>query len=169
MVTAAAAPLRSSARPLVMTVLGAAATAAVIGIPTDVIANPWFTRKVPVRASDVVVLIALSVVTGALAATYATSEHRAAGPGRVGLGSGILGWFAVGCPVCNKLGVALLGVSGATGVFALLQPALGALAVTLAIVALAVRLRAIRRAACPTPGLGSRPPGRAEKARTRSC
>ena len=34
-------------------------------------------------------------------------------------------WFAVSCPVCNKVVVALLGASGATSTFAPLQPALG--------------------------------------------
>jgi len=28
------------------------------------------------------------------------------------IGSGIVGWFAVGCPVCNRIVVALLGASG---------------------------------------------------------
>jgi hypothetical protein len=64
------------------------------------------------------------------------------------IGSGIVGWFAVGCPVCNKIVVALLGASGATSSFALAQAALGAAAVALAAAALAIRVRAIRRGAC---------------------
>ena len=59
------------------------------------------------------------------------------------------GWFAVGCPVCNKLVVGLLGTSGATGSFAPAQPALGAAAVALTAGALVIRVRAIRRGAWP--------------------
>jgi hypothetical protein len=66
----------------------------------------------------------------------------------VGIASGVLGWFAVSCPLCNPFVVALLGASGATGIFARLQPALGAVAVALGAGALALRVRAIRRGAC---------------------
>ena len=154
MATLADAPrhIGVQARTAIVAVLAALGTAVVIGIPTDVVPNPWFGRQVGVRPADVVVLIALSVVTGALASTYVVAGGSGPSAPRAGFGSGLIGWFAVGCPVCNKLVVALLGVSGATGVFAPLQPALGALAVALAGVALAARLRAIRRAACTVPG-----------------
>jgi hypothetical protein len=132
-------------------ILAALGTAAVIGIPTDVVPNPWFGREVGVRPADVVVLIALSVVTGALASTYVVAGGSGPKAPRTGLGSGLIGWFAIGCPVCNKLVVALVGVSGATSRFEPAQPFLGALAVALAVAALAVRLRAMRRGACATP------------------
>jgi hypothetical protein len=98
-----------------------------------------------------VVLIALSAITGALVATYTLAGDSGAAVPRTGLGSGIIGWFAVGCPVCNKLVVALIGASGATSTFAPLQPILGAAAVFLAAAALAVRVRAIRRGSCAVP------------------
>jgi hypothetical protein len=134
-----------------LSVLAAIGTAAIIGVPTDVIPNPLFGRNTPVHAYDVAVLIALAVLTGALVATYANARDSDTGTKRAGIGSGVLGWFAVSCPVCNKVVVALLGASGATGTFAPLQPALGAIAVALAAGALAVRIRAIRRARCPLP------------------
>ena len=140
-----------SVRAAVVAVAAAVGTALIIGIPTDVVPNPWFGREIGVRPFDVAVLIALSVVTGALAATYVVAGDSGAAVPRAGVGSGIIGWFAVGCPVCNKLVVALLGVSGATGTFAPLQPALGAAAVALATAALVVRVRAIRRGTCPLP------------------
>jgi hypothetical protein len=77
-------------------------------------------------------------------------------PPRAGIGSGILGWFAVGCPLCNKLVVGLIGASGATSVFEPLQPALGVMAVGLAAAALYARVRVIRRGSCPVPGRGER-------------
>jgi hypothetical protein len=61
---------RTHARSLIAAVLAAIATAVLIGIPTDVVPNPWFSRQIPVRPLDVVVLVALSVLTGALVATY---------------------------------------------------------------------------------------------------
>jgi hypothetical protein len=140
-----------TARASVTAVLAAFGTALTIGIPTDVVPNPWFTRVIGVRPADVVVLVALSALTGALVATYTVAGRSSAGAPRAGIGSGIMGWFAVGCPVCNKLVVGLLGASGATSSFAPVQPVLGAVAVALAAGALAVRVRAIRRGACLVP------------------
>jgi hypothetical protein len=137
-------------------VLAAAGTALVIGVSTDVIPNGLFSRQIPVRPFDVGVLVVLSLLTGALAATYGLAAPSGVANQRVGLGAGFLGWFAVSCPVCNKLVIALVGVSGATGVVEPLQPALGALAVALAAAALMARVRGIRRGACDvkavTPG-----------------
>jgi hypothetical protein len=127
------------------------ATALLIGIPTDVIPNPWFGRVVGVRPLDVAVLIALSVLTGALISTYVVAGHSGTGAPRAGIGSGVIGWFAIGCPVCNKLVLLLVGASGATRLFEPIQPLLGVLAVALASAALVVRVRAIRRGACPLP------------------
>jgi hypothetical protein len=132
-------------------VLAALGTAAVIGIPSDVIPNPWFTRQIAVDGFDVVVLIALSLLTGALAVTYALASGQTTTAERAGVGSGIVGFFAVSCPVCNKIVVGLIGTSGASGWFASIQPLLGVAAVALATAALVVRIRAIRRGACAVP------------------
>jgi hypothetical protein len=121
---------------------GAALIAVAIGVPTDVISNPWFTRQIDVRPLDYVFLALTSTLTGALLATYTLpSVSRDTGGRRAGLGAGLLAWFAVGCPVCNKLVVLLLGSSGALNYFAPIQPVLGVLAVAMAATALAVRLR----------------------------
>ncbi len=142
---------RRYARPAAIAALAALATAAAIGIPTDVVPNPWFARKVPVDAFDVSTLVMLSALTGALVATYAVAGGSPAAARRGGIGSGLLGWFAISCPACNKIVIALIGTSGATGAFAAVQPVLGAAAVALAAVALSIRVRAIRRGDCPLP------------------
>jgi hypothetical protein len=141
----------AAARLFAVAVLGALGTALLVGIPTDVVPNPWFGREIGVRTLDVLVLVVLSVLTGALVATYAVAGAAGAGAPRAGIGSGIVGWFAVGCPVCNKLVVTLLGASGVTSTFAPVQPFVGVAAVALAATALGLRARAIRRGTCPLP------------------
>jgi hypothetical protein len=131
-------------------IAAALATMAVVGISTDVISNPWFTRKVPVETFDWLVLIAISLLTGALVVTFVLGRDSLVGA-RTGVGSGVLGWFAVSCPLCNKIVLLLLGTSGATSLFEPVQPMLGAIAVLLAVGALVVRVRMLLRGSCPVP------------------
>jgi hypothetical protein len=145
-------------RPAGFGAAAAAGTAGLLGIPTDVIANPWFERKVPTRSFEVVVLVAMSLIAAAIAATYGTPAAADARLRRAGAASGVLGWFAVSCPLCNPVVVGLLGASGATGTFARFQPALGALAVAFAAAALVLRVRSLRRGTCR---IDSRPLARA--------
>jgi hypothetical protein len=66
------------------------------------------------------VLVALSVLTRALAATYIIAGSSGVSAPR----ARIDGWFAVARPVCNKLVVGLHSVSRAAGSFASTRPAL---------------------------------------------
>ena len=69
----------------------------------------------------------------------------------------MLSVFAVGCPVCNKLVLLLLGTSGAMTWFAPLQPALAVLSVVGLAWALRIRWRAT--ASCvvvPSAGVDGR-------------
>jgi hypothetical protein len=63
---------------------------------------------------------------------------------------GLLTYFAVGCPVCNKIALLLLGYAGALEWFAPVQPYLGVLALVL--LAWALRERLAGERACPMPG-----------------
>ena len=130
---------------------GAALTALVTGIPTDVIPNPWFQRMTPVRTLDVVMLPLLSLVVGSLLATYAVPAARASSTLTTGGGSGLLGVFAIGCPVCNKLVVLVLGFSGALTYFEPIQPLLALAALGLAAFALRRRLEALVSGCPMTP------------------
>src|SRR5699024_3140070 len=69
--------------------------------------------------------------------------------GVLGGAGGILGWFAVGCPVCNKIALLALGYTGALTYFAPLQPILAALSIVLLVVAVIIRLKG--QSACPVP------------------
>ncbi len=124
-------------------------SALAIGLPTDVIPNPVFGRQgTPVEPWAVPVLAITAVLSGLLAATYFRPVSDASiasddldGPGRFGGLGSLLSFFAVGCPICNKLVVIALGTSGALTWFAPVQPYLGVVALGLLLWALRVRLR----------------------------
>ena len=131
-------------------------SALAIGLPTDVIPNPVFGRQgTPVEPWAIPVLAMTAVLSGLLFATYFqlgdTVETGDSGdldrPGRFGSVGGLLSFFAVGCPICNKLVVIALGTSGAVTWFAPVQPYLGIVALGLLVWALRVRLRG--DVACP--------------------
>lgn len=151
--------------------LFALGTALLIGIPTVIIPNPIFGRDIPVVAWNYPVWLLTSLLTGMLIATYvrarpapvdpgtaggtanqdaaASDERSSDSPSRLGMAGGVLTWFAVGCPVCNKIALLALGYSGALTWFAPFQPVLAVLALALVAVALVARLRG--QVACPLP------------------
>jgi len=142
--------LRSwSSRRWSTAVVASLATALVIGLPTDVIPNPVFGRPVPVTWWSPLVLAVSAVLTGMLVATYVRAVPGVDRPARAGGLGGALAFFAVGCPVCNKLVVVALGTSGALRWFEPIQPLLAGASVALLAVALRARLRG--EVACPVP------------------
>ena len=92
----------------------------VIALPARLVPNDLFQRMTPTRPLDYVFWVAGSVLVGMLLAL--PREQRTELSGAAG---GVATLLAVSCPVCNKVVVALIGVSGALDVFAPLQPALG--------------------------------------------
>ncbi|MFP4635938.1 MAG: hypothetical protein ACLFRD_08755 [Nitriliruptoraceae bacterium] len=141
-------------------IAGAAAVALAIGLPTVMIPNPIFSRMIPVQWWNYPVWIATAALSGLLLATYVREGDAAAvddRPSRRGGLGGVLAYFAVGCPVCNKLVVIALGTSGAMSWFAPLQPILAVGALALLVVALRGRLRG--QAACAVPGSLGQPAG----------
>ncbi|MEG3616720.1 hypothetical protein [Isoptericola haloaureus] len=139
-------------RQRVVAVVAALAVGLLIGWATVLIPNPVFSREIPPVWWNYPVWILTSVLSGMLVATYVRSaapsddETRTS---RLGMAGGVLAWFAVGCPVCNKLALLALGYSGAITWFAPVQPFLGLAALALTAVALVWRLRG--QVACPTP------------------
>ena len=121
--------------------------AIVLAMPTAIIDNSFFTRMTPVEPEQYAFWVLTSVLTGALLATYIEPGLRRGLAGQ-SLGAGLLGVFAIGCPICNKLVVALLGTSGALTYFGPVQPVLGAAAVALAGYGLWLRMRTLASGSC---------------------
>ena len=126
-------------------IAGAVAVTLIIGLPTDVVPNPVFGRSIGVTWWSYPVLALTAVLSGLLLATYVRAEgivvedhDRQARTGGLG---GLLSFFAVGCPVCNKVVLLALGATGAREWFEPVQPYLAAVSIILLAVALRARLR----------------------------
>lgn len=127
-------------------------TALLIGIPTVLIPNTLFVRMTPTSPRDysiwglTVLLIAPLL---ALASLSPVSERRetlravGTGSGRTFAG-GVLSFLAVGCPICNKIIVLLLGVTGAMTYFDPIRPLLGVASLLILSGTLLLRVRALR-------------------------
>jgi hypothetical protein len=134
------------ARQFALALAAAAGMALVIGVPTDIVPNPWFSRTVAAEWWDVVILAITSVLGGLVVATFATptacpSRRRET---RAGFASGVLTIFSVACPVCHQVVIAVLGAAGALVWFAPVQPLLGIAGIVLMAWVLRARLRAAR-------------------------
>lgn len=160
-------------RQFAIAMLVAAGFALLVGIVTVLIPNPWFAREIDTVWWNYPVWVLTAIGTGLLTATYvapprvgqapataqaeapATAEAGQAAEAverrssRMGIAGGVLTWFAVGCPVCNKIALLALGYSGAITWFAPLQPLLAVAAMILTGVALVWRLSG--QVACPVP------------------
>lgn len=144
---------------------GAALTTVLVGVPTAVVPSPLFSRSVPVQWWNYPVLAATAVLAGLVLATflkprYGTGPDGPGAPedrgeasvktvGRLGSAGGVLSLLAVGCPVCNKLVLVLLGTSGALTYWAPLQPLVAVL--SLVLLAEAALRRLSTADACPVP------------------
>jgi len=123
---------RSVAYFVIASVVAAAGYAAVIAIPTAILPNPFFIRMTAPTVWSWVFWILPALLFGPLAASYIVpGMHRTCSLQGKTMAGGILSYLAVGCPICNKIVVAVLGVSGALSYFAPIQPILGALSVAL--------------------------------------
>ena len=128
---------------------GATVSALLIGLPTDLIPNPVFGRQIEAEWWSMPVLVVTSVLAGLLFATYVrndpslpeVSDDELDRPAKTGGLGGLISFFAVGCPTCNKVVLLALGTTGALDWFAPAQPILAALSIVLLVWALRARLR----------------------------
>ncbi|MEO5982267.1 MAG: hypothetical protein ABIQ13_08140 [Pedococcus sp.] len=147
-------------------VAAAAATgyALAVAVPTDLVDTPVFSREIPPTWWSWPAVVLSALLVGLLAATYVSGPEPV--PGADGgrgaaapsaqddqslsaYAGGFLSFFAVGCPVCNKLVLLALGYTGALTWFQPLQPLLQLLGLVLLSWALRRRLSAARF--CPVP------------------
>ena len=119
---------------------GAFGTALLTGLPTDVVPNPFYTRMTPVLWWNYPVWVLTALLAGLVLATYVRRVPVGSSAG-ASVGGGLMSFFAVGCPICNKLVVMAIGVSGALNLFAPIQPVLAVGSILLLTYALWARRR----------------------------
>lgn len=138
--------------------LGTVASLLLLGLPTALIPNPVFGRQIAAEPWAYVAWLVSAPLAGLVLATYLApvagpAGAAAAAPERSGPLASLAGlgvFLAVGCPICNKVALVLLGTSGALSIFGPLQPLLGAASIAALAATLWWRLRT-RGRACPLP------------------
>ena len=102
---------------------------------TDIVPNAFYVRMTPILSWNYPVRAATAVLAGLVVATYVRVRPVGSSVGATA-GGGLLSFFAVGCPICNKLVVALIGVSGALSFVAPIQPYLALVGLALLMLSL---------------------------------
>jgi len=139
--------------------VASAGTFVLLGVPTALIPNPFFARSIEAPAWTYLSLALTALLAGLLLATYVrggggASEERAldeATPeeARSFTLGGLLAFFAIGCPTCNKLVLVALGTGGAITWFEPVQPLLSSAGI--AVLVWALRRRLSGETACAVP------------------
>ncbi len=164
-------PAWVDARFRVHVLLWTALSALAYGLVAAIIPNPVFARQIPPEPFAIAVWLVSAPLMGVMGASYsapwlaaplarAPLDGEGLGvpirlPGRTAAaaqpdderttwlgGVASFGAFlAIGCPVCNKLALLLLGTSGALSIWAPIQPVLGAVSLALLTATVVWRLR----------------------------
>lgn len=144
------------ARRWIAAILAATTVAVLVGVPTGIIRTPFYTRMTPVLWWNYPISALTAVLGGLIFATYvrptATPTNRQT---TTSLGGTVLSALAVGCPICNKVVIAAVGVSGALNLWAPSQPVLGVVSLMLLVWSLHRRLSGER--SCSTQLLARDP------------
>jgi hypothetical protein len=125
----------------VVALAAALAYAVLMAIPTGIIPNPLFARMLPAGPWNYASWLLSAPLFGLIVAASLSPGFAACPVRRPTTAGGLLAALAVGCPVCNKVVVLLLGVSGALTYYQPIQPLLGALSLLLLGSALWLRVR----------------------------
>jgi hypothetical protein len=155
----ASCPLRVllDGRLLAWTALWSAVSLIAFGLVTAIIPNPVFARQIPPEPLAIWTWLVSAPLMGLVMATYsvpprpspivmvalepgeaAVAERRSTTLGGL---AGLGAFLAIGCPVCNKIALILLGTSGAMSVYAPIQPVIGAVSLALLVGTVLWRLR----------------------------
>ena len=127
------------------------------GLVTAIIPNPVFARQIPPEDFAIMVWLVSAPLMGLVMATYTAppkstplvmiplgqgdpvvDERRSTTLGSL---AGLGAFLAIGCPVCNKVALVLLGASGAMSFYAPIQPLIRAVSLVLLMATAAWRLR----------------------------
>jgi hypothetical protein len=140
-----------SAKRWIVAVSVAVLTYFVIALPTAVVKNPIFGREIETTNWSVTVIVITAILSGLLTATYVKNGYSDENPKQLKIGGAgaLLAYFAVGCPVCNKLALLALGYSGAIQYFAPIQPYLALAGIIL--LAASLRMRLNNEYSCSLP------------------
>ena len=167
--TGCLAALRLDGRFIAWSIAWALVSLLAFGVVAAIIPNPVFGRQIPPEPFAIAVWFVSAPLMGLLGATYSAPAIPAAEASRLmppiidlagdashrqgttlGTVAGLGAFLAIGCPVCNKVALVLLGAGGAMTVFAPLQPLIGAASLVLLAGTLAWRFRLrARGGACP--------------------
>jgi hypothetical protein len=159
-VTGCLAAVRLDGRFIAWAIAWALVSLLAFGLVAAIIPNPVFGRQIPPEPFAIAVWLVSAPLMGLLGATYSAPAIPAATATRLmpliidlagdashrqgtilGTVAGLGAFLAIGCPVCNKVALVLLGAGGAMTVFAPLQPLIGAASLVLLAGTLAWRFR----------------------------
>jgi hypothetical protein len=162
------ASLRLDRRFLAWALAWTGASLVAFGLVSAIIPNPVFGRQIPPEPFAYWIWLLSAPLMGLVGATYsapirapvsasspatftlAAAQPEARNGSTLGALAGFGAFLAIGCPVCNKLALVLLGTSGALTIWAPLQPVIGAASLLLLAGTLAWRFRLRRTGgACP--------------------
>jgi hypothetical protein len=158
--TSCYAALRLDRRFFAWAIAWAIVSLLAFGLVAAIIPNPVFGRQIPPEPFAIEVWLVSAPLMGLLGATYSapptptptaalslplvlhaedvTSDGQGTALGTV---ASLGAFLAIGCPVCNKIALVLLGTGGALTVFAPIQPLIGAASLVLLAGTLAWRFR----------------------------
>lgn len=106
------------------------------GIPTALIPSPWFIRMINKSVYDYIFLITNSILLGTYIGIYYYKKKLNKKCIITGYSGGIGGFFAFGCPICNKLLVFLFGSTALLNYFEPYRRFLGFFSIILLLIAL---------------------------------
>ena len=103
-----------------------------VGIPTAVISNKFYTRMIPSTSLDIFFLIASSLLLGSYVGLFFYLKHNKKKQENAYAYSGAASSFvAISCPICIKLLVFIFGAAALMAYLAPLRPYIGFLSLAL--------------------------------------
>ena len=116
----------------------------VLGIPTALIPNNLFMRMTPVTVYDIVFLVLASAMLGLYASLHFYVKKEVGSDAYFASGGILASIFALSCPICNAVLVALFGATALLAYFEPFRPVLGLISIAILGIALFLKIKQIR-------------------------